>query len=76
MIFLQLRTTSAPYLAICTLLQLASDEECRFPLGALAVREYTYMNDVLTGGDNLEVALEVKAQMIAYDPANLLNWNS
>jgi len=51
------------YLAIRTPLQLVSDEECRFPLGALAVREHTYMDDVLVGGNNLKVALEVKAQM-------------
>jgi len=55
-------TTSAPYLAIRTLLQLTSDEECRFPRGALAVREHTYVDDVLAGGDNLKDALEVKAQ--------------
>jgi len=55
-------TTSAPYLAIRTLLQLASDKECRFPRGALAVREHTYVYDVLAGGDSLEDALEVKKQ--------------
>jgi len=55
-------TISAPYLAIRTLLQLASDEECRFPQGALAVREHTYVDDVLAGGDSLEDALEIKKQ--------------
>jgi len=39
-----------------------NDEECRFPRGALAVREHTYVDDVLVGGDNLEDALEVKTQ--------------
>jgi len=53
-------TTS--YLAIRTLLQLASDEECRFPRGALAVQEHTYVDDVLAGGDSLEDALKVKKQ--------------
>jgi len=37
--------TSEAYLAICTLLQLANDEECRFPRSALAVREHTYIDD-------------------------------
>jgi len=55
-------TTSVPYLAIRTLLQLANDKECRFPRGALAVREHTYVDDMLAGGDNLKDALEVKAQ--------------
>jgi len=55
-------TTLAPYLAIRALLQLASDEECRFPRGALAVREHTYVDDMLAGGDSLEDALEVKKQ--------------
>jgi len=56
-------TTSAPYLAIRTLLQLASDEEYRFPRGALAVHIHTYVDDVLAGDDSLEDALEVKTQM-------------
>jgi len=49
-------------LAIRILLQLASDEERRLPRGALAMREYTYVNDVLTSGNNLEDTLKVKAQ--------------
>jgi len=50
--------TSVSYLAIRTPLQLASDEECRFPLGALTVRKHTYVDDVLAGGDNLEDTLQ------------------
>jgi len=53
-------TISALYLAIRTLL--ASDEKCRFPRSALAVREHTYVDDVLAGGDNLENALKIKTQ--------------
>jgi len=45
--------TFAPYLAIRTLLQLASDEEHRFSLGSLAVRKNTYLDDILSGGDSM-----------------------
>jgi len=51
-----------PYLAIRTLLQLASDEEHRFPLGVFIVRENMYVDDILAGGDILENALKTREQ--------------
>jgi len=50
--------TSAPYLALRTLLQLASDEEHRFLQGALIVRQNMYVDDILAGGNTLRDALE------------------
>ncbi|XP_029174704.1 uncharacterized protein LOC114943278 [Nylanderia fulva] len=56
-------TTSAPYLAIRTLLQLAQDEGEMFPLGAKAIRTNTYI-DILAGSDTLDQTLELKAQLV------------
>ncbi|XP_073821291.1 uncharacterized protein [Musca autumnalis] len=39
----------APYLALRTLLQLADDEETRFPIGAQILREAMYVDDALIG---------------------------
>ncbi|XP_025263170.1 uncharacterized protein LOC112637510 [Camponotus floridanus] len=57
-------TAPAPYLAIRTLLQLAQDEEHRFPKGAAAIRSNTYVDDILAGASTLEEALEVKDQLV------------
>ncbi|XP_029176360.1 uncharacterized protein LOC114944556 [Nylanderia fulva] len=56
-------TTPAPYLAIRTLLQLAEDEESRFPQGASAIRNHTYVDDILAGANTLADALELKLQL-------------
>ncbi|CAL1671850.1 unnamed protein product [Lasius platythorax] len=58
-------TASAPYLALRTLLQLADDEGLKYPLGANAIRNHSYVDDILTGGHTLEQALEVRRQLIA-----------
>jgi len=55
-------TTSASYLALRTLLQLADDEEHRYPLGSRTVRENAYVDDILSGGDTIQEALAVKTQ--------------
>src|SRR5580765_408216 len=39
----------APFLAIRSLLQLANDEEDRYPLGAAALRRNVYVDDILVG---------------------------
>ncbi|KMQ88302.1 hypothetical protein RF55_12237 [Lasius niger] len=58
-------TTSAPYLALRTLIQLADDEQEAFPLGSTAVRNNSYVDDILAGGHSLESALETQRQLVA-----------
>jgi len=65
----QLRTVTyglacAPFLAIRTLQQLASDEETRFPAGALALRRDVYTDDVLTGAHSVEEARHLRDQLL------------
>ncbi|XP_065088027.1 uncharacterized protein LOC135709561 [Ochlerotatus camptorhynchus] len=55
---------SSPFLATMALLQLANDEEQQFPRAAAAVRKSFYIDDVLTGANTLEEALELKNQII------------
>ncbi|XP_065084797.1 uncharacterized protein LOC135707006 [Ochlerotatus camptorhynchus] len=47
-------TSSAPFLATRVLQQLAEDEQHRFPLAAVVIRKDMYMDDLLTGCDDLE----------------------
>ncbi|XP_065075084.1 uncharacterized protein LOC135698867 [Ochlerotatus camptorhynchus] len=56
-------TKSAPFLATRTLKQLAMDEEKTFPLAARAVLEDTYMDDVITGANDVETARELQIQL-------------
>ncbi|XP_062703799.1 uncharacterized protein LOC134286230 [Aedes albopictus] len=56
-------TKSAPFLATRTLNQLALDEEHRFPLAAKAIHEDTYVDDVLTGANNIEEARDLRHQL-------------
>ncbi|XP_058810958.1 uncharacterized protein LOC131675834 [Topomyia yanbarensis] len=56
-------TKPAPFLATRTLKQLATEEEGRFPLAARAANEDTYMDDVITGSDDVETALEMRFQL-------------
>ncbi|XP_058840907.1 uncharacterized protein LOC131696380 [Topomyia yanbarensis] len=56
-------TKPAPFLATRTLKQLATEEEGRFPLAARAVNEDTYMDDVITGSNDVETALEMRFQL-------------
>jgi hypothetical protein len=55
---------SAPFLAIRTLLQLASDEQSRFPRAAAVVCSDIYMDDIVTGCDSVQDALELQEQLI------------
>lgn len=57
-------TAPAPYLAIRTLRQLAHDENTRFLLGASALLENTYVDDILSGGDILPQAQEARRQLV------------
>ncbi|XP_065078977.1 uncharacterized protein LOC135701957 [Ochlerotatus camptorhynchus] len=58
-------TKSAPFLATRTLKQLADDERERFPLAAQTVYEDVYMDDVITGADDIESAIELPHQIDA-----------
>ncbi|XP_011706167.1 PREDICTED: uncharacterized protein LOC105461365 [Wasmannia auropunctata] len=54
----------APFLAIRTLRQLADDESSRFPKGASALKQDTYVDDILTGAATLEEACSLRQQLI------------
>ncbi|XP_055543304.1 uncharacterized protein LOC129728864 [Wyeomyia smithii] len=56
-------TRPAPFLATRTFKQLAMDEQTHFPLAARAVEQDVYMDDVLTGVDNEETALNLGMQL-------------
>lgn len=57
-------TTSASFLATRVLRQLAHDEGDRFPLASAVVLSDFYVDDVLTGSNNLSVAKKTKEQLI------------
>ncbi|XP_062557801.1 uncharacterized protein LOC134222656 [Armigeres subalbatus] len=56
-------TKPAPFLATRVLKQLSDDEEEGFPLAAQAVREDTYMDDVITGTNEVDEAVELRKQL-------------
>ncbi|XP_036343642.1 uncharacterized protein LOC118752901 [Rhagoletis pomonella] len=58
-------TASAPYTAIRTINQLAEDEAERFPLAAKVLKQQMYVDDILSGGDSLELALRVRDETIS-----------
>lgn len=53
-------TTSAPYLAIRSLTQLAYDSENLFPLESQIIKECFYVDDVLTGANSKDELLQIK----------------
>lgn len=55
---------SSPYLAIKTLNQLANDEGESFPAAAQVLRTQTYVDDIITGADTEEEALELQTQLV------------
>jgi hypothetical protein len=57
-------TTPAPFLAIRTLQQLARDEMKNFPLAAAMTAWDFYVDDLLTGADEIEEAFEIRNQYI------------
>ncbi|XP_058448790.1 uncharacterized protein LOC131428764 [Malaya genurostris] len=72
-------TKSAPFLATRILHQLALDEEERYPLAARAVIYDTYMDDVITGADDIDIAIKLQAQleaMMAKGGFRLRKWAS
>ncbi|XP_076291067.1 uncharacterized protein LOC143214214 [Lasioglossum baleicum] len=57
-------TSSAPYLAIRSLFQLANDEEHRFPSAARTLREDFYVDDVITGANTYAEAAIIRDDLI------------
>ena len=56
--------SAAPYLAIRTLLQLAKDEEHRYPRASVALTHDFYVDDWITGADSLDEILKTRDEMI------------
>lgn len=59
---------SAPYLATRSIQQLARDEEKQYPLAAHVLLHDMYVDDILTGANDLATALELQTQL-----KNILN---
>ncbi|XP_022185769.1 uncharacterized protein LOC111044842 [Nilaparvata lugens] len=55
--------TSSSFLAQRTLLQLASDYETEFPLAVNAIRQHTYVDDVVSGASSLSEAKSLISQL-------------
>ncbi|XP_053681589.1 uncharacterized protein LOC128732366 [Sabethes cyaneus] len=56
-------TKPAPFLATRVLQQLSIDEDGKYPLAARAARDDTYMDDVITGADDVKTAKELRVQL-------------
>ncbi|GFV80384.1 uncharacterized protein TNCV_2149181 [Trichonephila clavipes] len=56
-------TKSAPYLAKRSLKQLAIDVGDKYPLAAEVIMSEVYINDLLTGADDLESGRELQVHM-------------
>ncbi|XP_011871460.1 PREDICTED: uncharacterized protein LOC105564005, partial [Vollenhovia emeryi] len=56
--------SSAPFLAIRTIQQLANDESTDFPIGAEILKRDLYVDDLLTGADTLKGLLQIRDQTI------------
>ncbi|XP_065365565.1 uncharacterized protein LOC135958596 [Calliphora vicina] len=54
----------APYLAIRTLNQLASDSESQYPKASSILRSETYVDDILSGGFSIEETLSAQTELI------------
>ncbi|XP_058810074.1 uncharacterized protein LOC131675195, partial [Phymastichus coffea] len=57
-------TACAPFQAIRALLQLASDERLKFPVGASILERNVYVDDALAGADTLENAKDERDQLV------------
>ncbi|XP_062703860.1 uncharacterized protein LOC134286283 [Aedes albopictus] len=58
-------TSCAPFCATACLKQLADDEQTEFPIASKVARKDFYMDDVLSGDDELQRALECQYQLTA-----------
>jgi len=69
----------APFLAVRTLRQLAEDEADRFSKGSSVLLRDVYVDDVLTGADTIEEALQLQTELIQLCKAGgfpLKKWTS
>lgn len=72
-------TASASYLAIKTTQQLADDEGHKYPNAARIIKQDFYVDDLLSGADTLENAIEIQNQLLRILQAggfNLRKWTS
>ncbi|XP_043258045.1 uncharacterized protein LOC122400588 [Colletes gigas] len=72
-------TTPAPFLATRSLKQLALDEAKSYPIASEIFLKDFYIDDLLTGADNFEAALEIKTQCLELAKAggfHLRQWAS
>lgn len=71
-------TCSAPYLAARCLRQLAIESKDTFPLASLVIEKDFYMDDMLTGLDDLEALMKLKEEVTSISGAGfkLHKWNS
>ncbi|XP_058446413.1 uncharacterized protein LOC131427338 [Malaya genurostris] len=56
-------TASAPYLATRVLQQLADDEHNNYPKAAEVLRKDFYVDDLFSGGGNIEETIEIRKQL-------------
>ncbi|XP_049866257.1 uncharacterized protein LOC126366956 [Pectinophora gossypiella] len=56
--------SSAPFLACRTIKQLIADEGSAFPLASKVLSSDLYIDDIVTGCDTLETALQAKSEVI------------
>ncbi|CAK9829676.1 hypothetical protein ANTRET_LOCUS6974 [Anthophora retusa] len=72
-------TACAPFLAVCCLQQLASNEAALYPLAVNAIRNDFYMINLLTETRTLDDAIKLREQLIGIlkpDGFNLRQWAS
>lgn len=72
-------TTSAPYLAVKTLQQLAKDEETKYPVAARTIKKDVYIDDILSGEDSIERAIQLQnniIQLLELGKFTLRKWSS
>ncbi|XP_061728871.1 uncharacterized protein LOC133533829 [Cydia pomonella] len=72
-------TASAPYLAVKTLQRVAEDEGKHHPVAAKTIKEDFYMDDLMSGQDNVEDAVDVAknvAKTLKNGGFDLQKWSS
>ncbi|XP_075162989.1 uncharacterized protein LOC142235612 [Haematobia irritans] len=60
-------TSSAPYLTTICLARLAQDEVAEYPLGAAVVAHDFYVDNMMTGADDISKLIQKKSSDIAYE---------